>query len=296
MYIEGQAMSLVKYEILNKVAEVASFTKAADALGLTQSAVSHAVSSLEKEFGFALIHRSRAGVTLTSEGDTMLRAMRHVLDAQELLQQEAAHILGVTRGKVRIGVISSISSNWMPEIVRIMDNQFPGIQVELREGDYYEIEQWLLSGEVDAGFLNGQKSNQFQYTELQQDPLLCIVSDKSPLYDKAEIDIVELEDMPFIMTSYKGTNDVKVLLEQYHVKPNIRFELSEEVGIISMIAHQLGISILPKLVINNLPPTIKAIPLKQGGYRTIGLAMKHQASPVTEKFAEILSSWLKEQN
>ncbi|MEY9976766.1 LysR family transcriptional regulator [Lysinibacillus sp. RC79] len=289
-------MSLVKYEILNKVAEVASFTKAADALGLTQSAVSHAVSSLEKEFGFALIHRSRAGVTLTSEGDAMLRAMRHVLDAEELLEQEAAHILGVTRGKVRIGVISSISSNWMPEIVRIMDNQFPGIQVELREGDYYEIEQWLLSGEVDAGFLNGQKSKQFRYTELQQDPLLCIVSDKSPLYDKAEIDIVELEDLPFIMTSYKGTNDVKVLLEQYHVKPNIRFELSEEVGIISMISHQLGISILPKLVINNLPPTIKAIPLKQGGYRTIGLAMNHQASPVTKKFAEILSSWLKEQN
>jgi len=296
MYIEGQAMSLVKYEILNKVAEVASFTKAADALGLTQSAVSHAVSSLEKEFGFALIHRSRAGVTLTSEGDTMLRAMRHVLDAEELLQQEAAHILGVTRGKVRIGVISSISSNWMPEIVRIMDNQFPGIQVEMREGDYYEIEQWLLSGEVDAGFLNGQKSGQFQYIELQQDPLLCIVSDKSLLYDKTEIDIVELEDMPFIMTSYKGTNDVKVLLEQYHVKPNIRFELSEEVGIISMISHQLGISILPKLVTNNLPITIKAIPLKQGGYRTIGIAMKHQASPVTKKFAEILKTWLKEQN
>ncbi|MEQ6354055.1 LysR family transcriptional regulator [Lysinibacillus sp. M3] len=289
-------MSLVKYEILNKVAEVASFTKAAEALGLTQSAVSHAVSSLEKDFGFALIHRSRAGVSLTSEGDAMLRSMRHVLDAEELLQQEAAHILGVTRGKVRIGVISSISSNWMPEIVRIMDNQFPGIQVELREGDYYEIEQWLLSGEVDAGFLNGQKSKQFQFIELQQDPLLCIVSDKSPLYNKAEIDIVELEDMPFIMTSHKGTNDVKVLLEQYHVKPNIRFELSEEVGITSMISHQLGISILPKLVTNNLPPTIKAIPLKQGGYRTIGIAMKHHASPVTKKFAEILSSWLKEQN
>lgn len=189
-------MSLVKYEILTKVAEVASFTKAADALGLTQSAVSHAVSSLEKEFGFALIHRSRAGVTLTSEGQTMLRAMRQVLDAQELLQQEAAHILGVTRGKVRIGVISSISSNWMPEIVRIMDHQFPGIQVELREGDYYEIEQWLLSGEVEVGFLNGQKSEQYQFMELQQDPLLCIVSDKSPLFHKTEIDIVDLEDMP----------------------------------------------------------------------------------------------------
>jgi DNA-binding transcriptional LysR family regulator len=289
-------MSLVKYEILNKVAEVSSFTKAADALGLTQSAVSHAVSSLEKECGFALIHRSRTGVTLTSEGQTMLRAMRHVLDADELLQQEAAHILGVTRGKLRIGVISSISSNWMPEIIRIMDNQFPGIQVELREGDYYEIEQWLQSGEVDAGFLNGQKSEQFQFIELVQDPLLCIVSDQSSLYNRSEIDIAELDDMPFIMTSYRGTNDVKVILEQYHVKPNIRFELSEEVGIISMISHHLGITILPRLVINRLPSSLRAIPLKQGGYRTIGLAMKHQASPVTKKFAEILSVWLKEQN
>ncbi|UZM97015.1 LysR family transcriptional regulator [Lysinibacillus sp. MHQ-1] len=289
-------MSLVKYEILTKVAEVASFTKAADALGLTQSAVSHAVSSLEKEFGFALIHRSRAGVTLTSEGQTMLRAMRQVLDAQELLQQEAAHIHGVTRGNVRIGVISSISSNWMPEIIRIMDNQFPGIQVELREGDYYEIEQWLLSGEIEAGFFKWSKNlSNINIQNYSRIPYYVSFQIKSPLFNKSEIDIVDLEDMPFIMTSYKGTNDVKVLLEQYHVKPNIRFELSEEVGIVSMISHQLGISILPQLVIQNLPPTLKAIPLKQGAYRTIGIAMKHNASPVTKKFAEILSAWLMEQ-
>lgn len=289
-------VSLAKYEILNKVAALMSFTKAADALGLTQSAVSHAVSSLEKEFGFALIHRSRAGVILTSEGQTMLLSMRQVLEAEELLQQEAAHILGVTRGKVRLGVISSISSNWMPEIIRIMDNHYPGIQVELREGDYYEIEKWLQSGEVDAGFLNSKKSEQFQFIELQQDPLLCIVSDKSPLYEKKEIDIIELENMPFIMTSYKGTNDVKVILEQYRVKPNIRFELAEDVGVLSMITHHLGISILPQLVIHGLPASLRAIPLKQGGYRTIGLAMKHHASPVTKKFAEILRTWLAEQN
>ena len=60
-----------------------------------------------------------------------------------------------------------------------------------------------------------------------------------------------------------------------------------------MISHHLGISILPQLVIQNLPPTLRAIPLKQGGYRTIGIAMKHHASPVTKKFAEILSAWLK---
>ncbi|MEG0260723.1 MAG: LysR family transcriptional regulator [Lysinibacillus sp.] len=289
-------MSLVKYEILSKVVELTSFTKAADALGLTQSAVSHAVSSLEKEFGFALIHRSRTGVTVTSEGQSMLRSIRNVLDAEELLQQEAAHMLGVMRGKVRIGVISSISSNWMPEIIQLMDIHYPGIQVELREGDYYEIEQWLMSGEIDAGFLNTKKSDQFLYTALQQDPLLCIVSEKSPFYKRKEIDITELEDMPFIMTSYKGTNDVKLLLEQYEVKPNIRFALSEEVGIISMIVHHLGMSILPQVFLSHLPKSLRAIPLKQGGYRTIGLAMKNHASPATKKFAEILEEWLKVHN
>ena len=289
-------MSLVKYEIVSKVAELMSFTKAAEALGLTQSAVSHAISSLEKELGFALIHRNRTGVTLTSEGQTMLLSMRHVLDAEELVQQEASNILGVTRGKVRIGVISSISSNWMPEIIQIMDDHYPGIQVKLREGDYYEIEQWLQSGEVDVGFLNGEKSDQFQFIELRNDPLLCIVSEKSSLYEKEEIDIVELENMPFIMASYRGKNDVKLLLEQYHVKPNIRFELSEEVGIISMITHHIGISILPKLVIDRFPASLRTIPLKQGGYRTIGLAMKQHASPTTKKFAEILKAWLDEQN
>ena len=104
-------MSLVKYEILQNVAELQSFTKAAQKLDLTQSAISHAISSLEKEFGFPLIHRSRTGVKLTADGQIMLLAMRKVLYEQELLRQQAAHILGVTKGIVRIGLISSISQN-----------------------------------------------------------------------------------------------------------------------------------------------------------------------------------------
>ena len=201
-------MSLVKYEILNKVAEVHSFTKAAEILGLTQSAVSHAVSSLEKEFGFNLIHRNRTGVTLTEDGQEMLFEMRKVLLAEEHLQQAASNILGVNKGTVRIGLISTISTHWMPNIIPIMDELYPGIRVDLREGDYYEIEQWLVNGEVDCGFLNRTSSKQFEFMPLKRDPLLCIVSNESPLYDNTEIDLLEIEDAPFIMPSYKGTNDI----------------------------------------------------------------------------------------
>lgn len=287
-------MSLFKYEIVNKVAEVHSFTKAADELGLTQSAISHAISSLEKEFGFALIHRARTGVRLTEEGKSMLISMRRVLLAEELLKQEAANILGVTKGTVRIGLISSISTKWMPNIIHIMEQDFPGIRIELREGDYYEIEQWLINGEVDCGFLNRTNSKKFDFMPLKRDTLLCIVSKKSPLYYKEAIDIKDIENEQIIMTTYKGTNDVALLFEQYNVKPDVRFNLYDENGIMSMIQHELGISILPQLSITQVPDNVRVVPFKQESFRTIGLSTKLSLSPAAQKFVEVLKRWLSE--
>lgn len=287
-------MSLFKYEIVNKVAEVHSFTKAADELGLTQSAISHAISSLEKEFGFALIHRARTGVKLTEEGKSMLISMRRVLLSEELLKQEAANIIGVTKGTVRIGLISSISTKWMPNIIHIMEQDFPGIRIELREGDYYEIEQWLINGEVDCGFLNRTNSKKFDFMPLKRDTLLCVVSKKSPLYYKETIDIKDIENEQIIMTTYKGTNDVALLFEQYNVKPDIRFNLYDENGIMSMIHHELGISILPQLSITQVPDNVRVVPFKQESFRTIGLSTKLSLSPAAQKFVEVLKRWLSE--
>lgn len=287
-----QSVSLVKYEILNKVAEVQSFTKAAEVLGLTQSAVSHAISSLEKEFGFSVIHRNRTGVTLTEDGQEMLIEMRKVLLAEEHLQQAASNILGVNKGTVRIGLISTISTHWMPNIIPIMDAQYPGIRIELREGDYYEIEQWLLNGEVDCGFLNRTSSKRFDFMPLKRDPLLCIVSEDCPLYDKNEIDLFEIENTPIIMPSYKGTNDVMANFDKYEIRPNIRFELYDEKAIVSMVEHNLGISILPEMAITMLPKNVKALPLLQESFRTIGLSTNQKLSPASQKFVEVLKQWL----
>ena len=287
-------MSLVKYEILNKVAEVQSFTRAAQALGLTQSAVSHAISSLEKEFGFALIHRSRTGVKLTEDGQTMLRSMRRILTEEELLRQEAAKILGVAKGTVRIGLISSISTKWMPNIIHIMEQQYPGIKIELREGDYYEIEQWLINGEVDCGFLNRTSSKQFDFMPLKRDPLICLVSSENTLYTCDEIDIYDLEKEQIIMPSYKGINDVITNFEKYDIIPKVRFQLFDEKGIVSMVEHHLGISILPQLSLSSLPDGVRAIPFKQESFRTIGLSTKQKLSPAAQQFVEILKQWLNE--
>ncbi|AKO93172.1 LysR family transcriptional regulator [Priestia filamentosa] len=285
-------MSLVKFEIFSKIAEVGSFTKAADSLQLTQSAVSHAITSLEKEFELTLINRNKTGVTLTNAGEHLLFTIRKVLHYNEKVYQEAASLNGLSKGTIKIGIFTSVSMKWLPDIIKIMEAKYPAIHIELKEGDYFEIEQWLLSGEIDCGFVNITQSNQFDIMPLKNDPLLCIVSNQSELYNKPVVTFEDLKKVDFIMPSYGGSHDVKRLFEAYNVQPNIRFELMEETAIMSMISHHLGISILPEMVLDSLPKQLRAIPLEVNSYRSIGLATRYNLSPAGRKFAEITKDWL----
>ncbi|MDR7242535.1 LysR family transcriptional regulator [Priestia megaterium] len=285
-------MSLVKYEILNKVAEVKSFTKAADALALTQSAVSHAITNLESEFGFLLVNRNRSGITLTTEGETMLLAIRKVLQENEKVHQEAASLLGLAKGTIKIGIFKSVSTKWLPEIIQLMEKNYPAIQIQLKEGDYLEIEQWLLSGEIDCGFINITHSNQFHIISLKKDRLLCVVSNQSALYHQKTVSFEDLEKEPFIMPTYGGYHDIKQLFEEQGVQPEIRFELMDESAILSMITHHLGISILPEMLLDSIPQELRAIPFQVDSYRSIGLATRYHLSPAAKKFAEATQAWL----
>ncbi|MDG0029651.1 LysR family transcriptional regulator [Priestia sp. Y58] len=285
-------MSLVKYEILNKVAELQSFTKAADALALTQSAVSHAITNLESEFGFSLVNRNRGGITLTTEGETMLLAIRKVLQENEKVHQEAASLLGLAKGTIKIGIFKSVSTKWLPEIIQLMEKSYPAIQIQLKEGDYLEIEQWLLSGEIDCGFINITHSSQFHIISLKKDRLLCVVSNQSALYHQKTVSFKDLEKEPFIMPTYGGYHDIKQLFEEHGIQPEIRFELMDESAILSMVTHHLGISILPEMLLDSIPQELRAIPFQVDSYRSIGLATRYHLSPAAKKFAETTQAWL----
>ncbi|WP_427125831.1 LysR family transcriptional regulator [Priestia megaterium] len=285
-------MSLVKYEILNKVAELQSFTKAADATALTQSAVSHAITNLESEFGFPLVNRNRSGITLTTEGETMLLVIRKVLQENEKVHQEAASLLGLAKGTIKIGIFKSVSTKWLPEIIQLMEKNYPEIQIQLKEGDYLEIEQWLLSGEIDCGFINITHSSQFHIISLKKDRLLCVVSGQSALYHQKTVSFEDLEKEPFIMPTYGGYHDIKQLFEEHGIQPDIRFELMDESAILSMVTHHLGISILPEMLLDSIPQELRAIPFQVDSYRSIGLATRYHLSPAAKKFAETTQAWL----
>lgn len=295
-FLGVSTMSLVKYEIFSKAAEVNSFTKTAEELGLTQSAVSHAITSLEKEFNFPLFIRNNSAIKLTQNGKELLVTIREILYYNDILKQEVNAINGLNKGTVKVGVFSSISTNWIPFIMKEMEKKYPNIEIKLIEGNYAEIEKWLLDSEVDCGFIINNKTTSlrsFDIVKLKTEPLLCVVSEQSPLHTNKFLSVEDIETAPFIMPTYQCFDDIQLFFKENNIEPNIRFENMNENSIFSMVENNLGISILPEMIIPKGLNSIKVIPLESEQTRTIGLAIRKPISPAVKKFSEITENWVK---
>ena len=102
-------MTLLTYRIFKTVSESGSFHKTADLLGLTPSAISHTISGMEKELGFSVFTRGKAGVSLTSSGSQLLPYINAVLNSEESLQQAVSEMNGLQQGTVKVGAFSPMT-------------------------------------------------------------------------------------------------------------------------------------------------------------------------------------------
>ena len=168
-------MNLEKFRTMMTVVDCGSLTRAAGELGCTQSAVSHAIDSLERELGFSVLKRSRAGVRLTGEGERLLPAVRSLLAAAEQLEQTASSIRGLESGTVRIGAFTSVAVHWLPPVLKEFQQDYPHVDFKLLNGDYHDVEQWLSDGSVDVGFVALPAGVDCECIPLMEDRLLAIL-------------------------------------------------------------------------------------------------------------------------
>ena len=287
-------MSLAKFEIISTIIELGSFAKAGDKLGLTQSAVSHAVSSLEKEYGFSLLTRGRAGIHLTTNGERMLSYMQAMLKTQKEMAQEIANINGLIVGEVRIGTFSSVSSQWLPEILQRFTELYPNIDIQLYEGDYDAIESWIANGYVDFGFVSLPTSYQLDVIPLKKDRMVCFVEEHHPFTKLDAVTWADIKEQPFIRAKKGSDNDLRRILKQQQIIPNVRFELADDQAIFSMVSHGMGISVLSELAMFRIPENIHIIKLEPEEYRTIGIAPPSfkTIAPATKRFISYLQQYV----
>ncbi|GAA0370387.1 LysR family transcriptional regulator [Bacillus horti] len=290
-------MTIIQMQVFVKVVETGSFTKAAEELGLTQSAVSHAIAGLESTLGFHLIIRNRSGTRMTANGEKMLTYIRHILHQTDLMQQEADNIMGLQGGKVRIGTFESVSIHWLPGIIGQFQKNHPQIDIELLEGEYQEIKEWIADGTVDLGFILEEEKLSLDFHPLKKDRLVLLLPDGHFLSEVQDPSIEQIGVQPFIMPKKGCDEHLRKLFKEANVQANTLFTIRDAHTIVALVQAGLGISIMPELTLPKQMDKIRTAYVGEEVYRTIGVASSSfkRLSPAVKSFFELTKSFVQKQ-
>lgn len=277
-----------RYEIFLITVELGNITAAADRLGYTQSGVSRAIAMLEEELGFALFVRSQKGVHLTGSGEQVLDAIRSLVNGRRRLSQIVDEINGLSSGTVRVGTFTSVSVNWLPQIIQGFQKLYPKINFQLYDGDYSEIGDWLEIGEIDCGFLSAPVSANLHFVPLYQDPMLAILPPDHPLSKEESVKIDQLRNEQFLVPGSSNDADIRHLMTRLNIHPQIKYVLNNEISIAAMVEFGHGVTILPYLIMKDQHINVSLRPLSPPCYRELGIASRQlqYVSPATRRFIE----------
>jgi DNA-binding transcriptional LysR family regulator len=280
-------MSLSKYEVFNTVVESGNLTKAAEVLNLTQAAVSYSIANLESELGFTLLIRSRSGITLTSNGERILKYIRTILHWDEKMKQEVASINGLEVGTVRLGAFTSVCIQWLPKCIKHFKEEHPFIEIKIFQGDYEDVDKWITNGVIDFGFITLPSLKSFETIPLKKDRILCIIPNNHPVSNQEKIRIEQLENESFI-----ANHDIKRLLKGTGITLKQSFDMIDDHAIVAMVENELGVSIMPELVLQGIPHKLRVLSLEPEQYRMIGIAALSlkELSPAAKKFIEYIKT------
>lgn len=283
-------MNIQKYMAFVKAVEYGSFTKAAEILNYSQSGISRMINDLEKEWQVVLLERRKTGVRLTSDGMKLLPYAKEVCQKYEILQMQVDDLSGLKSGFIRIGTFSSVATHWLPNIIKAFQKAYPNIEYELRLGNYSEIEEWILEGEVDCGFIRLPSQSQLDTLYLEPDPLLAVLPKGHPMAGCQKFPIAAFCQEPFILLERANNTEIADIFSQYSLKPQTRITTWDDYAIMSMVENGLGISMLHQLILKRTPYHIVTKELDVPANRNICFAVRNRktASLAVRRFLEYL--------
>lgn len=285
-------IKLSQLRALVAVADCGNFTEAAIQLNVSQSAISHAIASLEEELGIILVARGRHGATLTPVGQTILSDAQAIMHSIEEIGHKADSAKGLEGGQVRIASFRSVSTHILPVVIAKFRQAFPAIAITITEHQTLEIvEQKLRYGLADIGFTYLPAPGDFETWELFRDDYVVLLPPSVTSFNDP-ITWEELKQYPLIVTPEE--DGCRMLLRREFVKYgqtlNVAFEVREDSTIVSMVGQNLGAAIIARLAAQPIPSNLHVcrppIPLE----RIIGVATLAEAmhTPAVYAFLDAL--------
>jgi len=281
-------MSIRKYIAYLRTVETGSITQTANELGYTQSAVSKMIADLENEWSVRLLNRSRSGIELTSEGVALLPAIRAVVKEYNDLGFAVSELHGIRSGLLRIGCFTSLSTSVLPNLLKSFHEAYPKIHIQLFNGEYEEIAQWLRRGSIDCAFLALPAAPEFETTFLLRDSFVAILPEGHPLADEPVFSVQHLTETDFVKLNELPDTEVDRFLDSLPFHPHVTYEATNDFALLAMVESGLGISIVHDLILHPRHYRLVRRPLDVTHYRDVGLAVRRDAPPssITKLFME----------
>ncbi|MEL6554672.1 MAG: LysR family transcriptional regulator [Cyanobacteria bacterium J06621_11] len=295
--INVNRIKLSQLRALVAIARTGTFSDAAADLALSQSAVSHAIATLEDELGVSLLSRGRQGAVLTPVGQQITTEATTMLSHLKNIGRKAQDAKGLQAGLVRVVGFRSVATHVLPVVIEEFRRLYPGISVSIGEGnDVRGAEEILRRGEADVGFTYLPVSDAFDAWELFRDDYVALFpKDKAPEVDGA-LTWDQLTTLPLILPlpddGCRYNVDRYLLNHGQTIQP--AYEVKEDSTVVSMVRRGLGATIIAKLAAEPIPDDVVVCKLPAPLERVIGvitLADALQTPPVFAFLDTLKATW-----
>ena len=240
-----------KLDTLLLVAEKRNFTRAAQALSLTQPAVSHHISQLEQELGVRLFVRGNGDLILTPEGETVLRYVRRMKALEKKMAEELQEA-GRRLTRLRIGITHTAESSIVAEVLARYTNENPGISITIITDNINNLYDMLENFELDLAVVEGRSTRpELSALMLDTDYLVCVLANTHPLSHSSMITLDEIRQEKLILRLPNSETRVRFESALAAIGESIAdfqviLEVDNVATIKDLIRKNLGISILAR--------------------------------------------------
>lgn len=260
-----------------------SFSKTAEEMNFSQSAVSQMMNSLESELGCKILERTYSGIKLTAAGEELLPL---IVNAETALSQLKKHAEQMAEGEstpIRIGCFASISKAWLPMVLHEYKKLHPETNFEIMVGGYNLIE-WLQEGKVDVVLADERMRQGANWYPLFEEDYYAVMPENFVSSRKESIDEAELAKYPIIMDP---SNPFHHFLDKPKIDA-IKVSVEDDSTLLALVEQCLGATIMPEICLQNIPQNVKVLKLTPAHTRIIGILAVDAPNKATEKFCRYL--------
>ncbi|MDO5520996.1 MAG: LysR family transcriptional regulator [bacterium] len=291
----------MEIRILNtflKIVETGSFTKAADALGYSQSTVTMQIKQLESELGVPLFDRIGHKISVNNEGLRFVHYASNIItEANNAIADLSSD--GTPKGTLRIGILESICTAHLPFIVNEYHKKYPDVNTIIKIGTFPDLETMLNTGKIDILWTFDHLLHPMDWTLAftYEIPIIIVCSPENPLVKREALLLTDLAFSPFILTEKDCSYRIAFtnMLAEKGYAPNVFLEIGSTEIIKKFIETNLGLSVLPQYTVeaelkNN---TLCALPVIDFQLQMHGQLFYHKnmwLSPSLKAFIDLVST------